>query len=74
MRLGRIEIKLHLRPRDWTVEVWQWPHQDFVRRYRVKRDLLGLQVGPLELCFWLIKPGQYAIVPEDATDGTRSTE
>ena len=63
MRIGWVEIRLRPYPEDWAVERWQWPHQDFVKRHKVKTALFGLQIGPIELGFWVFKPGQYAIVP-----------
>jgi len=63
MRLGWIEIRLRLHPSEWTVECWQWPHRDFVTHYKVKTALFGIQIGPVELRLWVLKPGQYAIVP-----------
>ena len=69
MRISRIEIRLRLQPGDWAVELWQWPHQEFVKRHQVKRALVAVQIGPVEVGFWMIKPGEYAIVPEKATHG-----
>src|SRR5215208_3754816 len=63
MRIAWVEIRLHPHPRDWAIELWQWPHQEFVKREKVKIALFGIQMGPVEFCLWLFKPGQYAIVP-----------
>jgi hypothetical protein len=71
MRIGRIEIRLWLRPEEWTVELWQWPHQDVVKRDQVQRAFVGLQIGPVELGFWLLKPGQYVLVPQRAVHNDR---
>ncbi len=65
MRIGRIEFRLRPRLRDWAVELWQWPHQEFVKRHKVKRALVAVQIGPVELGFWIGKPGQYALILED---------
>ena len=63
MRIAWVEIRLRPWPRDWAVELWQWPHQDFIKRHNVKRGFFGVQIGPVEMRFWVFKPGQYAIVP-----------
>ena len=65
MRISRIELRLRPRPGDWAVERWQWPHQEFVRQHKVKRALVAMQIGPVELGFWIGKPGQYALIFED---------
>ena len=71
MRIGRIEIRLRPSPRDWKIERWQWPHEDFVQRHRVRRAFVGVQVGPVELGFWILHPGQYSVdcaaPPRDGT-------
>jgi hypothetical protein len=63
MRIGWVEIRLRPHPCDWAVELWQWPHQNFVKLHKVKTAFFGIQIGPAELRFWLFKPGQYAMVP-----------
>jgi len=69
MRISRIEIRLRLRPGDWAVELWQWPHQEFVKQHQVKRALVAVQIGPFEAGFWIGRPGQYAIIPEETAYG-----
>ena len=68
MRISRIEFRVRLRPRDWAVERWQWPHQEFVRQHQVKTALVAVQIGPIEIGFWIGRPGLYEIVPEEAGD------
>jgi hypothetical protein len=63
MRIAWVEIRLRPNPHDWAVELWQWPHQNFVKLHKVKTAFFGIQIGPAELRFWLFKPGQYAMVP-----------
>ena len=63
MRVGWVEIRVRPRLVDWAVELWQWPHPNFVKHHQVKTALFGLQIGPIELGLWVFKPGQYAIVP-----------
>jgi hypothetical protein len=74
MRLGRIEFRVRPQSRDWAVEFRQWPHQEFVQRHSVKRALVAIQVGPLEVGFWIGKPGQYVILPEVAAYGSGHTQ
>jgi hypothetical protein len=69
MRISRIEIRLRLGPGDWAVELWQWPHQEFVKQHKVKTALVAVQMGPVEVGFWIGKPGQYEIVPKEAAHG-----
>src|SRR5215212_1261851 len=71
MRIGRIEIRLWVHPEDWTVELWQWPHEDVVKRYQVQRAFVGLQIGPVDLGFWLLEPGQYVLVPQRVVHNDR---
>ena len=68
MRIGWMEVRLRLRARDWVVELWQWPHQDFVKRHKVKTVFFGIQVGPVDVGFWTFRPGQYALVPAEERD------
>jgi hypothetical protein len=63
MRIGWVEIRLRPHPCDWAVELWQWPHQNFVKLHKVKTAFFGIQIGPVELGLWVFKPGQYAIAP-----------
>jgi len=51
-----------------VVELWQWPHQEFVKQQKVKTALVAVQIGPIEVGFWIGKPGQYEIVPEEVVD------
>jgi hypothetical protein len=69
VRISRIEFRVRPRPRDWAVELWQWPNQEFVKQHKVKTALVAIQIGPVEVRFWIGRPGQYEIVPEEATDG-----
>ena len=69
MRISRIEIRLRPHPRDWAVELWQWPHQEFVKQRQVKTALVAVQIGPVEVGLWIGRPGQYEIVPEEAVGG-----
>jgi len=79
MRIAWVEIRLRPNPHDWAVELWQWPHQNFVKLHKVKTAFFGIHIGPAEVRFWLFKPGQYAIVPakgrswRSSRTGTRLT-
>ena len=53
MRVGRVEVRLWPRPRDWTIERWQWPHENFLAHYRAKPALVAVQIGPIELRLWV---------------------